>query len=127
MKRDAQTGATHSADGLCYLAAAQVEWPGGTLADVLLCNKDDESVGTVDGVLIHPPSRRVRFFVVHVVPINGFFLVPIEEIVHVDAAAGVARLEAATGELRLARFDPRAVRTFSDDDAITAMCAPHAA
>jgi hypothetical protein len=127
MKGNAHVAATHSADGLCYLAAAQVEWPGGTLADVLLCNKDDESVGTVDGVLIHPPSRQVRFFVVRVTPINGYFLVPIEEIVHVDAEAGVARLEAGGDELRLTRFDPRAVRAFSRDDAITAMSAPHAA
>jgi hypothetical protein len=92
-----------------------------------LCNREHESVGTVDGVLIDPPVRRVKFFVVKVRPINGRFLVPVEDVVRVDAQDGVARLEAVTEGMRLARFNPVGVRAFSEDDAITAMLASHAA
>lgn len=121
------SAANSSAEDLCYLSAGHVESPGGTLADLELCNRADETVGTVDGVLIDAPGRRVRYFVVKFRPVTGRYLLPVEDIVRIDSDKGLAWLETPSADLRLTRFDPRAVRPFSDDDAIKAMFASHAA
>ena len=127
VQRNADPAVTSSAEGLCYLSAGHVESPGGTLADLELCNRDNESVGTVDGVLIDAPGRRVRFFVVKFRPAADTFLLPVEDIVHVDSHTHVARLETASADLRVTQFDPQAARPYSPDDAITAIFGPHAA
>lgn len=127
MDANATAAPNTSAENLCYLSAGHVESPGGTLADLDLCNGEDESVGTVDGVLIDAPTRRVRYFVVKFRPSSGRFLLPADAIVSVDSNAHVARLETPGDDLRVLPFDPRRARPFSEDDAITAMLAPHAA
>lgn len=110
-----------TADGLCYLSAGHVGRPGGTLAGLELCNSEHEPVGTVDGVIIDAPERRVRYFVVQVRPSHQALL-PVDEVVHVDSENGVPRLEAGPGA-RLLQFDPESVRAFSADDAVTSMFA----
>ena len=124
METKAHPAANSTADGLCYLSAQHVARPGGTLAGLELCNSEHESVGTVDGVLIDAPGRRVRYFVVKLEP-SKHVLLPVDEVVHVDSEAGVPRLTTATGA-RLLRFDPRTVRPFSPEDAVTSMFAPSA-
>jgi hypothetical protein len=116
-----------SVDDLCYLSAGRVESPGGTLADLELCDRDNESVGTVDGVLIDAPGRRVKYFVVKFRPAADTFLLPVEDILHVDSDTHIARLETANADLRVTRFDPSAARPYSPDDAITAIFGPRAA
>ena len=91
------------------------------MAGLELCNSEHESVGTVDGVLIDPPEGRVRYFVVQVRPSHQALL-PVDEVVHVDSESGVPRLAAGPGA-RLLQFDPRSVRPFSADDAVTSMFA----
>jgi hypothetical protein len=122
METKADPAASASAEGLCYLSARHVTRPGGTLAGLELCNSENESVGTVDGVLIDPPERRVRYFVVRLEP-SDRVLLPVEEVVQVDSEAGVPRLAAGPGA-RLLHFDPRTVRPFSPEDAVTSMFAP---
>ncbi len=127
-------GTTHdpepqSTEGLCYLPAARVEGPAGTLANLEMCNGDDETVGTVDGVLIDAPARRVRYFVLKSrnTPACERFLLPVETIVHVEQGSDPVRLEATNAGKSLLPFDPAAARPFSEEDALTAMFAPHAA
>ena len=124
METKAHPAANSTADGLCYLSARHVARPGGTLDGLELCNSEHESVGTVDGVLIDPPERRVRYLVVKLEPFDRVLL-PVDEVVHVDSEAGVPRLATVTGA-RLLRFDPRTVRPFSPEDAVTSMFAPSA-
>jgi hypothetical protein len=119
METKAHPAANSTADGLCYLSAQHVARPGGTLAGLELCNSEHESVGTVDGVLIDAPERRVRYFVVELRP-SAHALLPIDEVVQVDSDGGVPRLEAGPGA-RLLQFDPQTVRPFSPDDALTSM------
>ena len=95
--------------------------PGGTLAGLELRNSDHESVGTFDGVLIDAPERRVRYFVVKLRP-SDRVLLAVDEIVHVESKADVPHLEAAPGA-QLLEFDPRTVRPFSADDAVTSIFA----
>lgn len=124
MEAKGHPAANSTADGLCYLSAQHVGRPGGTLAGLELCNSEHESVGTVDGVLIDPPERRVRYFVVKMER-SHHVLLPVDEIVHVESEAGVSRLATAAGA-RLLRFDPRTVRPFSPDDAVTSIFATSA-
>lgn len=121
METKAHPAVNSTADGLCYLSAQHVGTPGGTLAGLELCNSEHESVGTVDGVLIDPPERRVRYFVVRIKP-RHHALLPVDEIVQVDSEADTPRLEAAPGA-RLLRFDPQTVRPFSAEDAVTSIFA----
>ena len=93
--------------------------PGGTLDGLELCNAEHESVGIVDGVLIDPPERRVRYFVVKRMP-SDRVLIPVDEIAHVDSEADIPHLEAAP-DAQLLQFDPCTVRPFSADDAVTSM------
>ena len=121
MEPMADPAANSTADGLCYLSARHVSAPGGTLAGLELCNSEHESVGTVDGVLIDPPERRVRYFVVKRTP-EDRVLLPVDEIVHVAFDAGTPHLE-APADARLLQFDPHMVRPFSADDAVTSIFA----
>ena len=124
METKVNPAANSTADGLCYLSAQHVARPGGTLAGLELCNSEHESVGTVDGVLIDPPERRVRYFVVELRPKNHVLL-PVDAVVHVESDAGIPRLEAGPGA-RLLHFDPRTVRPFTPDDAVTSIFAASA-
>jgi hypothetical protein len=121
METVAHRGANSTADGLCYLSARHVSRPGGTLAGLEMCNSEHESVGTIDGVLIDAPERRVRYLVVQLRP-SDQALLPIDAVVHVDSDSGVPRLEAGPGA-RLLAFDPHSVRPFSADDAVTSIFA----
>lgn len=121
METKAEPAANCTNDGLCYLSARHVARPGGTLAGLELCNSEHESVGTIDGVLIDPPERRVRYFVVKRKP-EDRVLLPLDEIVHVNFEGGTPRLEAGPGA-RLLQFDPATVRPFSPDDAMTSIFA----
>ncbi len=108
-------------DALCYLPAGDVDSPVGSLADLRLCNSDDETVGTVDGVLIDPPARCVRYFVVKPAADSSAdrFLVSPDAIIRVEPGQRVARMESS--DVRLLPFDPRKARRFTEDDAVTAM------
>jgi hypothetical protein len=54
----------HLAVDLRYLDAGHVEHPTGTLEGLAVCTEANERLGELDGVLIEPSTRRVRYFVV---------------------------------------------------------------
>jgi hypothetical protein len=49
---------------LRHLEAAQVETPIGTLNDVLVVSKSDVPIGKLEGLIVDPEERHVRFYVV---------------------------------------------------------------
>jgi hypothetical protein len=115
--------------GLCYLEADNVNLPAGKLAGLQLCSRDDRSLGDVEGVLIQPSARRVRYFVVKR---SGWlrdsrYVLPIEDIAHIDRERNVLKVEARADDLAHQHFDPSAVRRFSDDDLLTVMFSSTAA
>jgi uncharacterized protein YrrD len=121
--------AIHTGRDLCYLDAQNVEIPAGKLADLEVCSRDDEKLGELDGVLIEPSARRVRYFVVKS---SGWFkkgryLVPVEDLARVDCDQQVLRIETPASELPRQAFTPDAVRPFTDEDVVTVMFAPTAA
>jgi hypothetical protein len=111
------------------LQADNVELPAGTLAGLQLCSRDDQSLGALDGVLIEPSTRRVRYFVVKRAGWlrSNRYLLPLETPAHVDRERNVLRLEVSADDLPRENFDANTVRPFSDEDVVTAMFAPNAA
>ena len=122
-------GVTALGAGLCYLDAEHVRCPVGTLAGLDVRTADDQSLGHLEGVVLDPSQRRVRFLVVQSPGLlrKRRFLLPVEAAPHVEAADMILRVEAHAGEVTAERFDVRDVRPFSDEDAVTAMFAPRAA
>jgi hypothetical protein len=121
--------AHHTGKDLCYLDAENVQISEGRLADLEVCSRDDEKLGGIDGILIEPSARRVRYFVLKS---SGWFrdnryLVPVEDLAHVERDQNVLRLEARASELPRWAYVPGAVRPFTDEDVVTVMFAPHAA
>jgi PRC-barrel domain len=115
-------------DELCYLDAHKVESPAGTLADLELCSRDDENLGTVEGVIIEPARRRVRYLVVRGGGWLGKsrYLLPFESLARLDQDR-VLRVETAAAELPRKSVDLREFRPFSPEDAVTAIFAEPAA
>jgi uncharacterized protein YrrD len=113
---------------LCYLKAQNVEIPAGKLADLEVCSRDDEKLGDLDGVLIEPSARRVRYLVVKPSGwFRGRYLLPVQDVTRVERDQNVLRIEAPAAEVSRETFTPDAVRPFTDEDVITVMFAPDAA
>jgi len=109
-----------SPDGLCYLNASRVLGPTGRLAALTVRTRHNEAVGTVDGVLVDPLARRLRYYVVEARNLeHRRYLLPADAAATVDGERNALRLELETGDLRnLEEFDTARVREFTDEDAI---------
>jgi hypothetical protein len=114
---------------LRYIAAEHVDTPLGRLDGTVLVGPSDETVGALDGMIIDPIERHVRYFVVRsrnwlktrlqLVPAAPARLDSEHKTLHVDiSAADLPQL----AEIRSDTF-PR----YSDDDLIAAMFSTHAA
>ena len=51
-------------EGLRHLEAAKVETPIGTLNDVVVVSKADVPIGKLEGIIVDPAEKHVRFYVV---------------------------------------------------------------
>jgi hypothetical protein len=109
---------------LRFLGAAQVEGPGGTFAGFEICSRDNETVGTLDGVLIDPPARRVRYFVLKLADRPTHCLLASEMPMWIEAERRVGWVESARADLELEPYDMDGALPFSDEDALMAMF-PH--
>lgn len=112
---------------LRFLDADKVASPSGSLAGLELRCLHDEKVGTVDGVLIDPPARRVRFYVVRLAGRASRCLLPVETPVRMDSEPRLGRIDAERSMLDLEPYDPRGSAPFSPEDEITVMFARPAA
>lgn len=110
---------------LRYLEAGHVEHPSGTMLGVKMCTMDDEHLGSLDGVLVEPASRRIRYFVVERPSVykSRRYLLAADTLATLDERT--LRVEANAVDLE--RFDARTVQPFSDLDLVTAMFASPAA
>lgn len=115
---------------LRFLEASRVGSPAGDLGSLQLHSQADEPLGTLNGVLIDPAARQVRYFVVET---PGWFrsrkyLVPADYTAKVEPERRTLRLDLAADDLQtLDEFDGRAVREFSDEDTVAAMFAERVA
>jgi hypothetical protein len=54
-----------SNDTLRFVEAEKLETPAGRLNDFVLVSPSDAKLGTLDGVLVSPQERQVRYYVVN--------------------------------------------------------------
>src|SRR5262249_48764891 len=114
---------------LRYLDAERLDTSAGRLDDVLVVSPSHEKLGKLDGVVVDPCQRQVRYYVLeragwfssrhYLLPLGPARFLPDRRAVEVD-------LE--TDEIgNLEQVDPAALPRFSDEDLISAMFRPRAA
>jgi hypothetical protein len=120
---------TDDKTSLRYLEANSVRCSDGHLSDFRVCTEDAQSLGSVEGVLIRPSTRRFEYFVVESPGLftHRQFLVPVEAGAVVQDAFNTLRISARKDELDLEVFTPSSVPAFSDEDLITTIFTQDAA
>ena len=102
---------------LRYLDADHVEHPTGTLKGLSVCTEENRSLGCLDGVLIEPSTRRVRYFVVDTAtPSQERCMLPADATVVLDIRGRTLRVDNAVDMEPL-----QEVQAFSDEDVMTAL------
>jgi hypothetical protein len=108
---------------LRYLDALHVEHGGGNLGGVTIRDMHDEPLGHLDGVLLEPATRRVRYFVVErrATLSARRYLMTADTPTTFDSTECMLRFHAEADATE--RFDARTIPAFSDDDLLTVMFA----
>ena len=111
---------------LRYLDANAVECPVGTLEGLSLFGSDDQALGVIDGVLINPQTRQLKYFVVDRQRMfnRRRYLVSAEMPAVVLPDDRALRVDIPSENVERQRFDERAVSRFTDDDLMTALFPP---
>ena len=111
------------AESLRYLDATSVEFAGGRLEGLSLFSQDDEALGVIDGVLIDPVKKRLRYYVVQAARIfnRRRYLVSADSPAVMFPEDRAVRVQARSDSIPRERFDSRSVPRFSDDDLLAAM------
>jgi hypothetical protein len=114
---------TESGQSLRYLDATDVECPVGRLEGLSLFSQDDEALGVIDGVLIDPITKQLRYFVVEAARLfnRRRYLVSADMPAVLLPEDRGLRLELPSESIERQRFDSRAVPRFSDDDLLAGM------
>ena len=113
---------------LRYLEANSVRCSAGSLSDFRVRTEDSESLGSVEGVLISPTTRRCEYFVIESPGLfkHRRFLLPVETGASLEEPKTL-KINARKDELDLETFAPSSVPQFSDDDLLTTMFSKDAA
>jgi len=117
----------HRSDGsptLRYVDASRLNSPAGDLAHLDFRGIDDQKIGTLDGVVVEPETRRLRFFVVES---PGWLkarriLLPADLPARIDSETRTLRVDIEPGDLaQCEEFDSADAPEHSDDDLIASM------
>ena len=113
-------------DSLRYLDANAVQCPAGKLEGLRLIGLDDKSLGSIDGVLIDPVRRKLRYYVVAATRLfnRRRYLVPADDLTVKIGDDGALRVETSSENIDRLRFDARSIPRFSDDDLMAALFSP---
>ena len=109
--------------GLRYVDAESVRCSAGNLAGFRVCTEDAQPLGSVDGVLINPSSRQLKYFVIEM---PGRFhqrryLLSAESGTTVQEERKTLQLDARRDQVELESFTARSVPEFSDADLLDAV------
>lgn len=101
---------------LCYLSAALVGTPIGQLARLAVCGRDGAALGTLDGILVEPATRRLSHLVVKRDARAGARreLIPVESLIYLTCDAATARLEVDADALVTSDVDLEALRLMGE-------------
>src|SRR5688572_9473000 len=107
---------TNETDSLRYLEANAVRCSAGTLEGLSIFSQDDEAMGAINVVLIHPATRQVRYFVVELPQLlkRRRYLVRADMPAVVVPDDRALRFEVPSEDIEEQRFDSRTVSHFSD-------------
>ena len=114
---------------LRFIEADRVETPAGTLKDFTAVSPTNAKLGKLDGVLVDPSQRQVRYYVVKVTGrlVSRRYLVPAEP-ARLETERRTLQLDVEPNELSsCAKTDPDSFSRFSAEDAVEAMFAKHLA
>jgi hypothetical protein len=102
---------------LRFLNASQVETPAGNLSGTVVVGASDQTLGKLDGIVIDPIERQVRYFVIksrHWLRVHRYLLAaPLQ----VETQRRTLRLVGNSADLgRLPEMTPDTFSSYSDDD-----------
>ena len=122
------TGSLESTLGtnLCYLNAAKVDGPAGALGHLDVQTADGQEVGELDGVLIEPAARRIRYYVIALGRRFGRrrYLLSADAQAQLETGSNALRFRIDLSALKACQeFRKGDVREFSDTDVLSAMFA----
>jgi PRC-barrel domain len=110
---------------LRYLNATQIEGPVSSFDHLDVRNGEDRTIGRLDGILIDPSERRVRYFVVDDEDSRRHhrYLIPLAP-TRLDARRRALCVDVPTSDVELFEdFEDASFPHFSDDDLLTALFA----
>jgi PRC-barrel domain len=108
---------------LRYISASQVETPAGSLDQLDVLNQEESSVGKLEGIVVDPGERQVRYFVVKSQRQfrSRHYLLPLAPAT-IDAAHRTMHLDVEPDDVsELVDGPAEAFPTFSDDDLLAAL------
>jgi hypothetical protein len=124
MRLARKIGVTAIEPRLRYLDAHRVDTPAGRLDGAVLVSPGKAKLGTLEGVLVDPQQRQVRYYVVE--SKHGFFssrhyLLPLTA-TRLDRDHHTLEVDVEADEIQeLPDVDPDDLPRFSDDDLLTAL------
>jgi len=116
-----------SNDTLRFVEAENLETPAGRLNDFVLLSPTDAKLGTLDGVLVNPHERQIRYYVVKT---GGWFsgrrcLVPATP-ARLESERHALQLDLEPEDLdELPRTDLHQFASFRDTDLVDTVFRPH--
>ena len=107
---------------LRYISAEKVKTPVGEFLDQIdVLDNEDSSVGKLEGIVVDPAERQVRYFVVKSERPHRHFLLPLVPAT-IDAEHKAMHVDARQDDLDELDDGPAdAFPAFSDDDLLTAL------
>ena len=116
---------TDAAADLRYLDASSVRCPAGMLSEFRVCTEDAQQLGSVNGVLISPSLRQLRYYVIEQpgLFVQRRYLVSADTGAVLEPDRKTLKIDAPKDELDLQSFKLGSVPPFSDDDLVQTMFA----
>jgi hypothetical protein len=113
---------------LRYIDAGRIDTPAGRLGHTALVSPNNEPLGKLDGIVIDPATRQVRYYVVEA---RGWltsrhYLLPLTA-ARLDRGRNAVELDVEANDIgRLDEVELDAFPRFSDDDLLAALFHPSA-
>ena len=117
------TRPTSDTTRLCYLNADRVEGPLPDFGRLEVRGRQNHKLGRLDGIIIDPAERQVRYLVVDAPKLFGHrrYLLPLAP-TQIDPDGRALRVDLDEDDLtHVERFDDRDFPSFSDEDLVTAL------
>lgn len=112
-----------SPDDLRYVDAECVRCSAGNLAGFRVCTEDAQPLGSINGVLISPSSRQLKYFVIQTPGrfLQRRYLLSADSGTTVQEDQKTLLIGARRDEVELESFQAQSVPDFSDTDLLEAV------